>query len=405
MFGLALGAFSWRSRRDPLLFLLVMLSTVALFMTTPYVGYLDNITVLYFLSLILAFFAFQILPINYVALLLIVFGLILLGLVSGRLATLPESGLAWLNYFILYIALPPLFFQLVSRTPFEQLANPRFVFVTTLSTVATFALALLVGMWLRRGNLPEATIAGVVGAYANIGYMGPGLTLAALGTAAAVPTALVTVENLDTNDTREVSTDTEGRFRFPVLPPGRYELRVQKSGFTSYVQGPIVLRLNQQADLNVKLDVSGVTETINVTADAPLINTTNAEVGANFDTKRVSELPRRADQIADRIGERTKRSRDRARRRPWLPQLEAEAPNVGRRFERRRAICLVLSRRFDLAGGGEHQLHRRRAVSGHGDCHRRRWRVPRVRPDVVRRGQCRADRPDGADDLQRDGGS
>jgi hypothetical protein len=55
--GLALGAFSWRTHRDPLLFLLVMLATAALFMTTPYVGYLDNITVLYFLSLILAFFA------------------------------------------------------------------------------------------------------------------------------------------------------------------------------------------------------------------------------------------------------------------------------------------------------------------------------------------------------------
>lgn len=54
--GLAMGAFAYRRRRDPLLFLLVMLATGALFMTTPYVGYLDNITVLYFLALILAFF-------------------------------------------------------------------------------------------------------------------------------------------------------------------------------------------------------------------------------------------------------------------------------------------------------------------------------------------------------------
>jgi sugar phosphate permease len=54
--GLALGAFGWRRHRDPLLFLLVMLATAALFMTTPYVGYLDNITVLYFLAMILAFF-------------------------------------------------------------------------------------------------------------------------------------------------------------------------------------------------------------------------------------------------------------------------------------------------------------------------------------------------------------
>ncbi|MCC6949011.1 MAG: AEC family transporter [Bradyrhizobiaceae bacterium] len=119
------------------------------------------------------------------------FGLIVLGFVSGRIVKLPESGLAWLNFFILYIALPPLFFQLVSRTPFEQLANPRFVLATTSATAITFALALGVGIWLRRGNLPEATIAGIVGAYANIGYMGPGLTLAAFGTAAAVPTALI----------------------------------------------------------------------------------------------------------------------------------------------------------------------------------------------------------------------
>lgn len=118
------------------------------------------------------------------------FGLMLLGFASGRFARLPESGLAWLNFFILYIALPPLFFQLVSRTPFEELANPRFVMATLAATALTFALSLAIGYWLRR-NLPEAAIAATVGAYANVGYMGPGLTLAALGPAAAVPTALI----------------------------------------------------------------------------------------------------------------------------------------------------------------------------------------------------------------------
>ncbi len=52
-------------------------------------------------------------------------------------------------------------------------------------------LAFFVGLWSRRGNWPEATIAGVVGSYANVGYMGPGLTLAALGPQATVPTALI----------------------------------------------------------------------------------------------------------------------------------------------------------------------------------------------------------------------
>ena len=119
------------------------------------------------------------------------FGLILLGFASGRFVQLPEAGLAWLNYFIIYIALPPLFFQLVSRTPFEQLANGRFILVTTISTAVTFYFAIGIGLWFRRGNLPEALIAGIVGGYANVGYMGPGLTLAALGSAAAVPTALI----------------------------------------------------------------------------------------------------------------------------------------------------------------------------------------------------------------------
>ncbi len=54
--GLALAVFVTRERRDPLLFLLTMLATAALFMTTPYVGYLDNITVLFVLSLVCAFY-------------------------------------------------------------------------------------------------------------------------------------------------------------------------------------------------------------------------------------------------------------------------------------------------------------------------------------------------------------
>jgi len=85
--------------------------------------------------------------------------------------------------------LPPLFFQLISRTPFEQLANGRFVLATTMSTALVFALSFLLCFWLR-GKASQATIAGTVGGYANIGYLGPGLTLAALGSQATVPTAL-----------------------------------------------------------------------------------------------------------------------------------------------------------------------------------------------------------------------
>jgi malonate transporter and related proteins len=119
------------------------------------------------------------------------FGLIILGFLSGRFYRLPERELGWLNFFVIYIALPPLFFEMVSRTPFEQLVNPRFILATTFSTFCCFALCIAIALWMRKGNLPEAAIAGVSGAYANVGYLGPGLTLAALGSNAAVPTALI----------------------------------------------------------------------------------------------------------------------------------------------------------------------------------------------------------------------
>lgn len=119
------------------------------------------------------------------------FGVIFLGYGAGKVFRLPVEGLAWLNTFIIYFALPALFFQLLAETPFEELANGPFVLATVLSTFAVFALAFLVGMVVTRSTIPESAIQGVVGAYSNIGYMGPGLTLAALGPQAAVPTALI----------------------------------------------------------------------------------------------------------------------------------------------------------------------------------------------------------------------
>jgi len=121
------------------------------------------------------------------------FGLILLGFGCGRLMKIPEDGLRWMNFFIVYIALPPLFFKLIGVTPFEDLTNWRFILSTTLCTYIAFVLSFGVGIIASRGDMREATIQGIFGAYSNVGYMGPGLTLAALGPASSVPTALIFV--------------------------------------------------------------------------------------------------------------------------------------------------------------------------------------------------------------------
>lgn len=119
------------------------------------------------------------------------FGLIFLGYGCGRFVRLPEAGLAWLSFFIIYLALPALFYRIVAETPFSELVNPGFILAVVASTAFTAGLALVVSLWLRRGNLAESAIATTVGAYANVGYMGPGLTLAALGQEAATPAALI----------------------------------------------------------------------------------------------------------------------------------------------------------------------------------------------------------------------
>lgn len=119
------------------------------------------------------------------------FGLIFLGFFAGRVAKLPEDGLAWLNFFIVYLALPALFFDLLSSTPLDQLQGWSFIVVTTLCAYVIYMLAVVVAVVVRGASLDEAAMQGVAGSYSNIGYMGPGLTLSVLGSPAAVPTALI----------------------------------------------------------------------------------------------------------------------------------------------------------------------------------------------------------------------
>ena len=119
------------------------------------------------------------------------FGLIFIGFACGKLKQIPDTALAWMNFFIVYVALPALFYRILAQTPLEQLAQVDFIFATTLATFWAFVVSFVIGMVIRRGNIGESTIAGLAGGYGNIGYMGPGLALATLGPQAAVPVALI----------------------------------------------------------------------------------------------------------------------------------------------------------------------------------------------------------------------
>jgi len=73
------------------------------------------------------------------------FGLIFIGFACGKTRGLPESGLAWMNFFLLYVSLPALLFGIMSATPFEQLNNPPFLIATSIASASAFVLALFVG--------------------------------------------------------------------------------------------------------------------------------------------------------------------------------------------------------------------------------------------------------------------
>ena len=119
------------------------------------------------------------------------FGLIFLGFAIGRIVRKPASGLEWLNIFILYLALPALFFQLLAETPFEELSNFSFISAVVLSTFTVFAIAFFIALWRNRLDVERSTIQALIGAYSNNGYLGPGLAISALGASATVPVALI----------------------------------------------------------------------------------------------------------------------------------------------------------------------------------------------------------------------
>lgn len=123
------------------------------------------------------------------ALVLPLFGLIFLGYVIARITRQPEAAMGWLNTFIIYAALPALFFKLLSRTPVEQLASWDFIAANLLVTFTVFVIVLLIALLIMRAGIAEGTIQGLAAAYGNIGYMGPALAILTFGEIAAVPVA------------------------------------------------------------------------------------------------------------------------------------------------------------------------------------------------------------------------
>lgn len=115
----------------------------------------------------------------------------------------------------------------------------------------------------------------------------------------AVAGASVSLRDLRTNQTYKASSNASGFYVVPNLPPGQYELTVQNAGFAKYVQTGIALTVGQTATIDVALKVAAATEVVNVTSEAPPIETTRTEISQVIDTAQIQELPTNGRRFVD----------------------------------------------------------------------------------------------------------
>ena len=109
--------------------------------------------------------------------------------------------------------------------------------------------------------------------------------------AARVPAATVTITNLDTGIARTLTTDAEGRYRAVGLPLGQYEVKVELAGFQTAARSGIHLTVGAEQVVDLALSVGAVTERIEISAEAPLVETTSAAVSGLVSEQQVRELP------------------------------------------------------------------------------------------------------------------
>jgi hypothetical protein len=108
---------------------------------------------------------------------------------------------------------------------------------------------------------------------------------------AVVPGAAIHVKNLGTNVVTSVTTSERGIYLAPALNPGMYSVEVTAKGFKSTVRNNIELRVGDHVTLDVPLELGQTTESVLVTAEAPLLETASATSGTVFDKAAVANLP------------------------------------------------------------------------------------------------------------------
>jgi len=115
----------------------------------------------------------------------------------------------------------------------------------------------------------------------------------------AVPGVTVTAKNPETGFSRTEISDTEGVYRLNALQVGTYDVIAELQGFSKVENKGIVVNVGQTLDINLTLKVASVSETVTVTGETPLIETSSSSVGGVVDIKRIESLPLNGRQFAN----------------------------------------------------------------------------------------------------------
>ncbi len=107
---------------------------------------------------------------------------------------------------------------------------------------------------------------------------------------ALVPKATVTIRYVDTNETHSVIANATGQYRFSLLQPGEYQVTGEAPGLKSRMER-FTLLVGQESAINLKLDVQGTQEVVEVQATASILQTENANQASGFGTQQVIQLP------------------------------------------------------------------------------------------------------------------
>jgi len=127
----------------------------------------------------------------------------------------------------------------------------------------------------------------------NLGAQQSGKILGTVtdSTGAVVPNAQITITNQETSEVRNVISGGDGFYNVPQVAPGRYTIEAMAAGFSRAQTRDVVVEVASDTRVDLKLAVGSLTQTVEVTAVAPLVDTTSSSLGSLVDESRITDLP------------------------------------------------------------------------------------------------------------------